>query len=150
MKKLNRKGFTLIELIATIVILGLVLAISGFTISSLITSSKQKNYDLLIKDIIHASELYYQECTYMTNISSDETVNSGCVTPTNGAYSIPISTLVNYGYLEGNKDEANSKVIINPKNDVVLTNCQILISYSNGVVVVTKNDSLAKCPGRYE
>lgn len=150
MKKLNRKGFTLIELIATIVILGLVLAISGFTISSLITSSKQKNYDLLIKDIIHASELYYQECTYMTNISSDGTVNSGCVSPTNGAYSIPISTLVNYGYLEGNKDEANSKVIINPKNDVVLTNCQILISYSNGVVVVTKNDSLAKCPGRYE
>lgn len=146
---MNRKGFTLIELIATIVILGLVVAISGFTISSLITSSKEKNYDLLIKDIIHASELYYQECTYMAK-TEEEKDNSGCVASTNGAYSIPISTLVNFGYLKDNGEDANSKIIINPKTDDILTDCTILISYSDGAVVVTKNDSLTKCPGEYK
>ena len=64
MKKLNRKGFTLIELIAVIVLLSIVSVIGSYTVSSIITNSENKNYELLIKNIFTGVESYYQECKY--------------------------------------------------------------------------------------
>lgn len=62
--KVNNKGFTLIELIATIVILALVMTIGSFSITAIIKNSKEKEYSLLLKEINNAVEIYYQECRY--------------------------------------------------------------------------------------
>lgn len=64
MRKLNNKGFTLIELVATVVILGMIMVIGGYAVTELINNSKEKEYTLLIKEIGKAVELYYQECAY--------------------------------------------------------------------------------------
>ena len=51
MKKIDNSGFTLIELIATIVLLVIVMSIGVFSFSAIIKNAKEKNYSLLIKEI---------------------------------------------------------------------------------------------------
>ena len=70
MKKIDDKGFTLIELIVTIVILGLVLSIGGYSIIRVMNSAKETDYDLLIENIKAAAEVYYQECKYAKSKAS--------------------------------------------------------------------------------
>lgn len=134
----NNKGFTLVELIATILVLGIVASIGGIAITKTISSSKQKNYDLLINNIVHASELYYQECKYMNTSSM---MCSG--------ENIFISHLVEYGFLKSNS-ENNDNIVKNPKTNEDISNCKINISYNSdlGIVKVT-NASTASCPEEY-
>ena len=137
MEKLNKKGFTLVELIATIVVLALVVSISAYAITNIINSAKEKNYELLIKNIKDASETYYQECKYSNNsgITCDDTVK--------------LQDLVNYGYLKGNGTKDDKMEIVNPKNNKDIGECSIAVKYENGKLTIedkTNNDS---CPKKY-
>lgn len=58
MKKLNKKGFTMIELLAVLVILVVIMAIAIPSVTSSIERSKQKEKDQKIKLIESAAELY--------------------------------------------------------------------------------------------
>lgn len=58
MKKLNNKGFTLVELLAVIVILITIMSIAIPTISSSLERSKEKQNKAKIKNIEAAAELY--------------------------------------------------------------------------------------------
>ena len=134
MEKLNKKGFTLVELIATIVVLALVVSISAYAITNIINSAKEKNYELLIKNIKDASETYYQECKY-----SDITCND----------TVTLQYLVDYGYLKGNGTKDNKMVIVNPKDNINIGECSIAIKYEDGKLTIedkTNNDS---CPKNY-
>ena len=134
MEKLNKKGFTLVELIATIVVLALVVSISAYAITNIINSAKEKNYELLIKNIKDASETYYQECKY-----SDITCND----------TVTLRYLVDYGYLKGNGTKDNKMVIVNPKDNINIGECSIAIKYEDGKLTIedkTNNDS---CPETY-
>lgn len=143
---LNKKGFTLVELLATIVLFAIVAGIGTYSISSIIKNSKQKNYELLIKNIKDAAEVYYQECKYAKNDGAH------CV---ERAYSDPVGyrlhliDLVNYGYLTGNKKNADgSYKIVNPNTDEEIGDCYIWIDYNDddNKVVVTNKDNKTKCP----
>lgn len=59
MKRLNRKGFTLIELMAVIAILVIIMGIALPNITSSIERSKQKQKDAKIELITSAAELYF-------------------------------------------------------------------------------------------
>lgn len=121
MEKLNKKGFTLVELIATIVVLALVVSISAYAITNIINSAKEKNYELLIKNIKDASETYYQECKY-----SDITCND----------TVTLQELVNYGYLKGNGTKDNKMEIINPKDNKNIGACSIAVKNENGKLTI--------------
>ena len=122
MKKLNRKGFTLVELIAVVVILSLIVGIGATAITEVIKNNKEKDYILLIKEIKSATESYYHECRY-----SD-------VPPTcdnNGI--IKLGDLVTNGFLKGNsKLEDGSSTLVNPNNEDNIYNCEIKWIYGNG------------------
>ena len=139
---MNNKGFTLVELIATIVILALVMGIASYAITGLITSSKQKNYDLLVTSVKDAAESYYNEYKYYKN--------EVCATPVGGTYTVTLGDLVNVGHLKGNsKDENDKYTIINPMNDESIAECEISISYSDGKVKVDAIDPSGSCPTNY-
>lgn len=55
---MNKKAFTLIELLATIVILSIILSIVVINVSDYINDAKEKSYDTLIKSIKTSTELY--------------------------------------------------------------------------------------------
>ena len=58
MKRLNKKGFTLVELLVVIVILGVIMSIAIPSITSSIERSKDKQKTQIIKLIESAGELY--------------------------------------------------------------------------------------------
>lgn len=144
MKKniLNNKGFTLVELLATIAILALVMGIATFSITVILNKSKEKNYQLLITSIKDAAETYYQECKYSNNTGIN------CNKNTDGSLKTTLGELLTYGYLKGNGTEGKN-VITNPqKNDVDISSCSIIIKYNNGSINV-ENDNFTvndTCP----
>ena len=126
MEKLNKKGFTLVELIATIVVLALVVSISAYAITNIINSAKAKNYELLIKNIKDASETYYQECKYKYSNNSGITCNDN----------VTLQELVNYGYLKGNGTKDDKMEIVNPKNNKNIGACSIAVKNENGKLTI--------------
>ena len=67
MKKLNRKGFTLVELLAVIVILAIVVGISLVTILPTLEKSREKSFEVAVDAI----RTYIQEQTEMALLSGD-------------------------------------------------------------------------------
>jgi len=78
MKKLNRKGFTLVELISVVVLLSLIVGIGSVAITGVIKKNKENDYKLLINEIKSATESYYHECRYVTyDCDNDGTIKLG-------------------------------------------------------------------------
>lgn len=133
MKRLNRKGFTLVELIAVVVILSLIVGIGSTTITSIIKKNKENDYILLIDSIKNAVESYYQECKYVTYECSD-------------IGTIKLGTLVRNGFLKGNdKLEDGSYSLVNPNTGDNIYNCEIKWTYSSGKFNI-EDISGANCP----
>lgn len=61
MKKLNKKGFTLVELLAVVVILLAISVIAVSSISAAIERNKEKQNESKIEIIISHAKLYYDE-----------------------------------------------------------------------------------------
>lgn len=55
---MNRKGFTLVELLATLVVLGIVVGISVVSISSIVRNTKKKSEDVFVETIKDSMEVY--------------------------------------------------------------------------------------------
>ena len=130
-KKLKEKGFTLVELLAVIVILGIILIITIPTILNVMGSAKKKSFEVYAnKSIKSANEKYYQgvmtgspysECI-VYNIKNDLNI------PDTGKYDGYI--LINLGtndlyltlydedyYIAGyHYNDNNSKIVDNIKN----------------------------------
>lgn len=142
---MNRKGFTLIEMLATIVILGLVMGIASYSVISIINTSKKKTENVFIENIGKGVEEYISLHSNSLNITntignfnkcmiSDDSSSNGCKclsgnTPCSEyAYetaeavqlnSITVKTLIDNNFL----DEAK---LVNPatKKKCFVTNSQ--------------------------
>ena len=58
MKKLNRNGFTLVELLVVLVILVVIMSVAIPSVTSSIERSKQKQYDSKVELVMSAAEIY--------------------------------------------------------------------------------------------
>ena len=141
MKKQN-KGFTLVELMTTIVLLAIVMSIAGYSIIAIVNNAKERDYQLLIENINNAVEVNYQECKY----SSNDKIK--CPEITDGYYNIKLGDLVKYGYLKGNSNDSNNKLtLVNPDNNVNISDCSISYKYIGGKIeIISAADSSASCP----
>lgn len=143
MKKINNKGFTLIEVLAVIVIIATVGTIAVPSVINIIRTGKNTSYAVLIDDIKIAGQQLYEEleyvkptlCHYNNNGVVGECEKTGKITINDNKIKVNLQTLVSNGFLTGiNKEEVessinqNTKVILNPKNSEDIGECQVLIT----------------------
>lgn len=98
------KAFTLIELIAVIIVLGIVGAIAFPVVSSTIKNGKQKAYDDQVKIIIEASHKWAVENADLL----DDNVTK-----------VYLNTLIQDGYIKN----VNNGNLINPIDDSIMRGC---------------------------
>lgn len=157
---MNNKGFTLIELLVTIILISILMTISTVSVIGLLNKSKQKSYDILIKNIETATENFYEECDN-TNLIETK-INAFCVekistiTNTNNKVAtVSLKDLVNYGFLKSSSKNNNNKTVTNPKDNNDIGDCKITITKtidSKGVVTYTitpVSSTNESCPASY-
>ena len=119
--KLNRKGYTLIELLAVILIISLIIALSIFGIIKAINSSKEKAATLSEKSIKEAAE------TYATEKNDDNNYWLDITDKENKYFCITIEELMNKGLLDKkanieSKDFDIHSYVLVKKNKVTMVN----------------------------
>lgn len=153
MKKLNNKGFTLVEVIAVVVIIAILGMVAVPNILGTINKSNDSTYNILVSDIVVASQQLFEEVEYNgSKIKKydhegikfpDEFVeiNNACVPDDElnakcKYIEVNLQTLVSNGLLTGSNNpdveaegvNKNKKIIVNPKDKKDIGECSIKIT----------------------
>lgn len=104
---MNKRGFTLVELLATIVILGIISTIAVVSVDKMLDHSREVECDSILQSITNAAKEYASDHRYTTITSSD-------------AFQISVSDLIDNGYLSYNIQDPFKKEILTPaqKNNI--------------------------------
>lgn len=108
----KKNGFTLVELIAIILVLSIILTISFTSLSKTIENSNDQEYQTLIKNIEMAADNYVNLPGIYRKV--DETIKSGNV------YEIKMTDLIEAGIID--------ELPINPKNKKKMESGKIIVS----------------------
>ncbi len=128
--KLNNKGFTLVEVLAVIVILSILMAIMVPSVSNILKKNRENNYKDLKSSIVSAAKVYLSDNRYEVTISSCIN-NKANITSINDIALIDsklkIKTLVDAGNLK----TTSAGKILNPKDktSLDLNNSYIIVRY---------------------
>lgn len=104
MKNLNRKGFTLVELLSVIVILSVIVLIATNAVVPMADSAKKQVLAMEANTLVKAAQtLYVQESSSSSKCYTyDELINSGLIEKDDDSYTGSISITVgedgNYSY----------------------------------------------------
>ena len=133
MKKSNRKGFTLIELIAVVVILGVIALIAVPAVTYYLSGAQNDAYKIAEQNLADAAYNMFADCAGVGDLE----VCSQYSVPDGGSYvTVPASVLIANGYLDpiadpasqgSYCDENNSFAII--MNDTTETDFNAKLSY---------------------
>ena len=137
--KLNKKGYTLIELLAVILIIGLILVLSTYGIIKAIKSSKGKAATLSEKSIKEAAE------TYATEKNDDSNYWLDITDKENKYFCTTIEELMNKGLLDKKAESAKFK-----KSDFVLVKKNKVTNVNSKAEILTNdnnNDDYKVCSG---
>lgn len=112
MNNINKKGFTLIETLMVIALIGIISLILVPNVIFLINKNKKESCENLKKNIISATKIYVNENKYDLNFTCDNPIK------------ITISTLIEVGKLSGDiKDPTNEEVNLKNEEVEVKFNC---------------------------
>ena len=113
---MNRKGFTMIELLMVIVIIAVLSAIMIPNIIIIINKNDENNIKSLENNIISATKEYVNDNKY-TGV-----LNINCTgSDTNVELPIKLSTLKESGYIKGDIKNPTTKDVIDPNKEVNVT-----------------------------
>lgn len=106
---MNKKGFTLLEMIAVVGIIGLLSIIVSRPILSLFKQSEETADDIVIQNIVSSSKLWLNDNLPSLSNSSDDTIT------------VSVKTLKEEGYLDEKLIKPSSNELID-ENDCVVIN----------------------------
>ena len=118
---MKNKGYTLVELLAVFVILGIIIMISVPAITGVINSSKDKSYDQQVKILENAARTYMSE-------------NSTLLPDSGSSYNVTIDNLKENGLI-------SNEEIKNPNYSSGSTEDKKKIQYFNGCIKVTTTNN---------
>lgn len=120
----KKNGFTLVEVMAVIVILGIVIALGVGVYNNISERQKEKAYENKVKYIELAAEKWAEE----TNLSKSTTIT--------------VSRLIENSYYQADSYDANKEeyVVNDPRNGASLLCNTISIVFENGKFTATLND----------
>ena len=137
--KLNRKGYTLIELLAVILIIGLILGFSTYGIINAFNTSKNKSLTISINSIKESAE------TYATEKNDDSSYWLDITDKENKYFCITIEELMNKGLLDKKAESTKFK-----KSDFVLVKKNKVTNVNSKAEILTNdnnNDDYKVCSG---
>lgn len=160
MKKLNNKGFTLIEVLAVIAIIAILGLIAVPGVLNSINNSKKSSYNIMISNIKTASQSLYEEVNYMNgkvyNYDNSGTKTATPVEITNSSITVNLQTLVSNGYLKGTTSEKEGEkklILTNPVDGKNIGSCQIEIKKETNLTtgkvnykIESKSTTNSSCP----
>lgn len=163
--KIDNKGFTLVEVLAVVVIIGILGGLTAKGVLSSINTGKEASYKLMINSIVTASQTLYEELEYggskilEYSYSNNKVEKTGTKVEVNDkSIKTNLQTLVSNGFLSGSsgftdEDESGNKYLIDPKSKENIGICKIKITKTNDynkiIYKVEKNDTVNKCPDKY-
>lgn len=109
-KKMNKKGFTMIELLATITLMGIIATMAVVSYTKYVNTTKKALYRDYEKSLEVAATNYFLNHTGLLPKINDE----------RGTKVLAI-TLINEGYLENMKDPKNKSFNCNNNSYVIVT-----------------------------
>lgn len=118
---MNKKGFTLVELLAVLVLISLLMGLAIPGINRINNNMKKKSYNQKIKLIESAAELWGQD--NKTRLQADN-----CSSEISKCKKITIAGLIKENYLDSDN---NSGKYINPKNDKDMKDCIVFVYKQN-------------------
>lgn len=161
--KLNNKGFTLVEVLAVVVILGVIAGIAVTGVLSSINKSKKASYNLMISDIVIASQMLYEEIDFGKDYNlysyNDDGITEDLLTISDYKINTNLQSLVSNGFLSGSENPCkdsdtcsnkNKRILLNPSTSEDIGSCNIIIENNDGEYIVRNNSSDdSKCPDSY-
>lgn len=114
---MNKKGFTLTELLATIVILSVVVTIAVPAVIGVSNLIKENMYESKVKLIQQAAKLYGED---------NEAVSS-----------ITVKDLCDKKYVTKDDNASATECLLNPKDNKSMGDCEINITRNNGRVIAS-------------
>ena len=132
---MNKKGFTLIELLAVIILVALIGVLVMPTVINTTNQTKQKSYDILIKNIVTSAQTYYEECEYGNLSELDYENDKACIINDN-SIETTLGTLANLGFLPTKEtyENSNKRKVSNPINNQDISECNITITKTKNEV----------------
>ena len=112
---MNKKGFTLVELLAVIVVLALIIGVATTSSITISNRSKKKMYNSKVDMILGAAVIYAQD--HLTDFSADKLPKE-----------VKVSQLNAEGYLK--KDDDSGK-INNPVSNESMAEYKVIIKKAN-------------------
>lgn len=121
----NEKGYTLIEVLVVIILLGIIASLGLVSVSSVIASSKDRTFVNNALSIVHAADLYLNDETMadknsVTKITYEELYNLNYINEFHDPYTGKVLTPSSETYVEVTDGEI-SKVCLNGENHNLCT-----------------------------
>lgn len=131
---MNKKGFTLVEIIASIVIMGLIAVLLITTIQTSVTNVKKSNYENIKKMIIESTINYInnsnEEGFKLDDIKPEKEL---CKEQYSCAKEYDIGTILDKNIYYSDTKNANGEItVINPITNEGMRNKKIIIYYDTG------------------
>ena len=132
MIKLNNRGFTLVEVLAVIVILGILSTILVFSVTGLLKKGEEDNYNSLRNSIISAAKIYMSDNRYDVLLDEDKCTDDNPYRNVKKVGVIEINSNLSVKVLVDNHLLSTNE-IVNPKSKnqkLDLVNSYVYVKYN--------------------
>ena len=134
---MNKRGFTLVELLSVLVLISLLFGLAIPGINKISSNMKKKSYSKKVNLIESAAILWGQDNRTLLQ-SNDCTINGKKMS----CYKITIGSLIENNYLDSDN---NSGEYINPKNNKDMKDCNVFVYKENNRVYAELYNSEENC-----